>query len=163
MKRFVLLACFCLSAGLPVGAFGETVLVEVAPGSASLPPVCLSAVESGIMDVLFGAGHIVFNDGGWNKDYPIGAPQGLTRAARIAKESGAGKILAVTLSGLVKADGTFRPTKLAYVVYRVSDQKQLLSGEIGAEGLGKENDPPQDIAAEMGKLAGAKALPVLSK
>ncbi|MDR1625510.1 MAG: hypothetical protein LBT33_03135 [Spirochaetia bacterium] len=83
---FGLLVCPCLAA--------ETLMVSVgAEGLAGQPDpgrrVCFLALESGLMDVFFDAGKIVFNDEGFRDS------EDRYRTVRVAREGGASAVLFV--------------------------------------------------------------------
>jgi hypothetical protein len=143
----------------------ETFLLILAGDDAvgsSVPPAMLSAVEDGAYDVFFEARHICFNDGIWNKEYPLSAPQGLERAMKLAREGGATKVLILSLAGTGEGEKTFRPETVAYALYRVLDRRRLATGSVKAElkvGItadGKQE--PEELCAELGRQAVRQAL-----
>jgi hypothetical protein len=90
MKTFCFGACFVL---LAFFAAAETVMVSVGQQGLAVPDAgyrfCLSAVESGLMDVFFDAGHVVFNDEEFRSS------EDRFRTVRLARDGGASAVLFV--------------------------------------------------------------------
>jgi hypothetical protein len=87
--------CLILALGLCPGiVMAETVMVSVGGQGLSGEPdaayrFCFSALESGIMDVFFNAGHIIFNDDNFRTE------EDQYRTVRLAREGGASAVLFV--------------------------------------------------------------------
>ena len=59
---------------------------------------CLSAIESGVMDIFFDAGHVIFNDEEFRRS------EDRYRTVRVAREGGASKVLFVDCIYTADAD-----------------------------------------------------------
>jgi hypothetical protein len=150
---------------IPVQA--ETFLLIIVPDEAagiSIPPDLLSAVEDGAYDAFFEARHICFNDGIWNKEYSLNAPQGLERAIRIAGEGGASKLLVLSLSATESGRKTPWPAAVGYSLYRVLDRRRLATGSVKAElkagSAGEVRQEPEELCVGLGRQAVSQALSV---
>ncbi len=165
MRTFcvVMFALLCAALG------AETVMVAVgrsrSPGEdEKTENFRLSAVEDGIMESFFLADTIVFNDGG-----PV-SPAQKPALMRRAREGGAGRLLLVevffsgALGGAAEGAGVLGvsggggaagtetlPEKLRYSYYQVEDQRLLLSAELDAGAVAREESvSPEAHCARLG-------------
>lgn len=140
-RKIVLLVCLCVAwAGLAA----ETVMVSIREGEKGsggdkTKRYCLSALEDGIMEEFFLAGHIVFNE-----RLPSGGTSERLSVVRLAKEGGASRLVRVELFFQNVGEGIFRPERIEYSLFRVADQEILAEGGFPA----REVERPAGMSVE---------------
>jgi len=138
----------------------ETVMVSVY--SSSLPAeekgtpmngrLLLSALEDGIMDEFFSAGHIAFNA----EIFTGGIRDGNT-ILRSAREGGATRLLSVLVA--FPKDGSADFERVEYSLVSVADRRTVASGTVRAAELKRRTDAPRDeYFADAGRAIAKKAL-----
>jgi hypothetical protein len=164
MKTF--LALLVLLAA-PAALMAETVMVSVGGVGLGEDPgagyrFCFSAIESGIMDSFFDAGHIIFNDGDFRSS------EDFFKTVRVARDGGAHKILFVDC---VYADGGAKnkktqdgmevslPQKIVLSYVRASDSVVLKKVEVRISEKDAEKYPfAEDYYALLGRKAAESLL-----
>ncbi len=138
----------------------ETVMVSIY--SPSLPAeekgkptngrLLLSALEDGIMDEFFSAGHIAFN-----AEIFTGGNRDGNTALRSAKEGGATRLLSVLVAFPDGGGADFE--RAEYSLVSVADRRTVSSGTIKAAELKRRPDAPRDeFFADAGRAVAKKAL-----
>ncbi|MFW5844193.1 MAG: hypothetical protein ACOCW6_09720 [Spirochaetota bacterium] len=130
-RRFLLFALGLMLIASSVPA--ETVLVAVyQSGTGELKDQSrffLSAVEDGVMDVMFDEGHIVFNLGSFSVVGPS-AVQARYDIRETARDGGAAYAVEVTMDVNELEDGTIEPVSLDYRFVNVDTDRILDQGRI---------------------------------
>ena len=164
MKKLLTIV-FLLAA--PVLLMAETVMVSV--GGLGLPAdpgagykFCFSAIESGVMDSYFNAGHIIFNDDNFRSS------EDFFRTVRLARDGGAHKVLfvdCVYAAGAAKNKRTqdgmevSLPQKIVLSYVRASDSVILRKAEIQiSEKDAEKYSFIEDYYALLGRKAAASFL-----
>ncbi len=153
MNRLLILIC-ALMVSLPV--WGETVLVftknslnpEI-PGVVELQ----AALEDGVMETLFDAGHIVFNAGVVVSNEKLDIPSERL-SMRLAKSGGAYFLLEIdfSLNAPVSEEEALTPREASYRLYSVLDGGLLTQGDLVPEDVNDRPDTPvNDICIVMGE------------
>jgi hypothetical protein len=124
-KRVVVLGVI-LSSMFPVFGFGESILVSTHyPGAKLFGKEVATLCESGIMDRLFGAGHLVFstevNEVAYHQDFEASS-------VRIAKNCGAQYLLEVRIDFATTVADVNDPEKAVYRLYDVAGDHELSEG-----------------------------------
>ena len=131
---------------------GETVMVSL---KGSSRPV-LSAIEGGVMEVLFNAGFIVFN-GTFHTGSGLYPPLSDFQAAR---EGGATLLMALEATVAQKSpQDPILPVSLHYWLLRIADRKILVQGKIDAGELPKlDSEAWEQYADRWGKEAAQRVV-----
>lgn len=138
----------------------ETIMVSVS--ASSLPAeekgkpmngrLLLSALEDGIMDEFFLAGHIAFN-----AEIFTGGNRDGNAVLRSAREGGATRLLSVLVS--FSKDGSADFERADYSLVSVADRRAVSSGAVKEAELGRRPDGPRDEHfADAGRAVAKKAL-----
>ena len=140
MKRYLSVLCIILIS-LPV--WSETVLVFTRNSLNSETPGVIelqAALEDGVMETLFDAGHIVFNAGVIESNEKLKIPSERL-SMRLAKSGGAYFLLEIDFSFNDRADeeAPLTPREANYRLYSVLDGGLLTQGELFP---GDVNDKP---------------------
>lgn len=162
MKRSVLWVLFLVV--LLGSASADTVMLfsEVPTGEGNKQDSVIY-VEDGIMEVFFGAGHIIFNGG--FQEYDHGGENDEAEqtfadvpAFRIAKSGGASYILRVQLQFTVNEEETL-PEKAHYSFFELNSEKKLAGGVVLlSESGNREELEDKELIRRMGKEVGSQAL-----
>ena len=154
MKKYVprLCGCFLFLSLFLSPLSGETVMVSLKGNSR---PV-LSAIEGGVMEVLFDAGFIVFN-GTFHTDSGVYPPLSDFQAAR---EGGATLLIALEAVVTQKSpQEPILPVSLHYWLLRIADRKILVQGKIDAGELPKlDSEAWEQYADRWGKEAAQRVV-----
>ena len=162
MKRSFL--CLILLVVLLAPASTDTVMLfsEVPTGKGNKQDSVIY-VEDGIMEVFFGAGHIIFNGGfqEYNQEAEDDAAEqtfGDVPSFRIAKSGGASYILQVRLQFTSDEEDTL-PEKAKYSFFELSSEKKLADGGVLLSDAGdREELEDMEIIRRMGREVGSQAL-----
>lgn len=163
--KYIIAIAFLLAA--PILLMAETVMISV--GSKGLPPepgagykFCFSAVESGLMDAFFDAGHIVFNDDNFR------STDDFYRTVRLARDGGANSVLFVDCVYEAGAEKTRKtqdgievslPRKIVMSYVRASDSMVIRKAEMQVSGSEAEKFPfIEDYYALLGRRAAKSIL-----
>ena len=160
MKRLSLLFLLCLMSFM---VYGETVLIFTRNSLDTKIPGVMemqSALEDGVMETFFDAGHIVFNAGVVTENKKLDTPSERL-SFRMAKNGGALFLLEIDLSYDDPRDSEKKPTMSAvqYRFYNVETGDLLTEGSLGPEDI--KNDPAaseDDICIAMGESIASGAL-----
>jgi len=151
----------CLSlAALPA----DTVMLfsEVPTGSGNKQDSVIY-VEDGIMEVFFGAGHIIFNGGfqEYDDQEPEDGAQETfadTPSFRVAKSGGASYILQVQLK-FTEDEEELLPQKALYSFFELNSEKMLADGVVLLSEAGdREELEDKELIRRMGRQVGSQAL-----
>lgn len=162
MKRSILWVIFLVV--LLGSASADTVMLfsEVPTGEGNKQESVIY-VEDGIMEVFFGAGHIIFN-GGFQEYDQEGENDEAEQtfddvpAFRIAKSGGASYILQVRLQFTVDEEETL-PEKAQYRFFELNSEKKLAGGVVLLSEAGdREELEDKELIRRMGKEVGSQAL-----
>ena len=164
---FLFASLLWLSAG-SAGIFAETLLVFTVNSvdmNADEPDVRVvglqSAVEEGIMSVLFNDGHIVFNAGvvSSNEKLDIASDR---LSVRLAKNGGASWLLEVDL-GYVSKGPEISLANAEYRLYHLNTDKEIISGEVSpAEVKSRPDQDDEELGEAMGEGIGYNVIRWLS-
>ncbi len=152
---------FCLSlAAVPA----DTVMLfsEVPTGSGNKQDSVIY-VEDGIMEVFFGAGHIIFNGGFQeydDQDSEDAAQETFadTPPFRVAKSGGASYILQVQLK-FTEDEEDLLPHKAQYSFFELDSEKKLADGVVLLSEAGdREELEDKELIRRMGRQVGSQAL-----
>jgi hypothetical protein len=117
----------------------------------------MSALEDGIMEEFFLAGHIVFNNG---TSFSGTAPRKI-RDISSAKEGGASRLLLIDIHFQWSGGTGPVPEKVVYSFMSVSDQKSLTEGSFSASDLKRPPTMPmEEFCARLGKETARRVLGV---
>ena len=120
-------------------------------------------VEDGIMEVFFGAGHIIFNGGFQEYDDQEKKDEAQltfddTPSFREAKSGGAGYMLEVQLQ-FSEDEEDLLPQKALYSFYELNSEKKVANGVILLSEAGdREELEDKELIRRMGRQVGSKAL-----
>lgn len=156
--------CFLFLCVLLAAAPADTVMLfsEVPSGQGNKQDSVIY-VEDGIMEVFFGAGHIIFNGGfqEYNDQEKRDEAQMTfndTASFREAKSGGASYVLEVQLRFTEDEDERL-PRKAVYSFYELNSEKKLSDGEVLLSEAGdREELEDKELIRRMGKQIGSKVL-----
>jgi len=117
------------------------------------------SLEDGLLETFFDAGHIVFND----YAPPMERQDGTDRnrpALRLARSGGADYLVEIAVSYLPEGEGKASlPESLDFRLSRVTDSRELASGNIGPSGdAAASGDDPREICRDLGRILGNRLL-----
>jgi hypothetical protein len=153
----ILSACLYFTAGLLAA---ETIMVSVGDpggkgGDEKITGYLLSALEDGIMEEFFLAGHIVFNGG---TSFSAGTPRKI-RDIRDAKQGGASRLFLVDVYFRRSDKSGPVPERVIYSLLSVSDQKSLAEGSLTAAELERPSSLAiEEFCARLGKETARRVL-----
>ncbi len=161
-------ACIFLILLIPLSLSAEMVLLFTVDknGDKDLiksTHIVSSAIEEGIMDRFFEAGHIIFN-AGINDDHPAELPIDADRLSlRLAKNSGASFLIELDL---IYPEGTREkntiPEIITYRFYTVVSEENLVSGSIITGSVRESIETiSTDFCFKMGKIIAIELLQLL--
>jgi hypothetical protein len=150
---------------IAAGATAETVMISVQDDTdiededyRSVSRYHLSAVEDGVMEAFFDAGHIVFNFGEYER------PAGETMQRRYdirkaAKGGGASMVVQLSLVFERVDEETLKPVGIDYELWDVASGEALAGGRRSAPfGFSEENNKPGNRSAELGRRVARELL-----
>jgi hypothetical protein len=166
MSMLIKRSAFCVIflAVLLASASADTVMLfsEAPTGKGNLQDSVIY-VEDGIMEVFFGAGHIIFN-GGFQEYDQEGDDDAAEQtfddvpSFRVAKSGGANYILQVRLQFTADEEDTL-PEKAQYSFFELSSEKKLADGVVLLSEAGdREKLEVVEIIRRMGREVGSQAL-----
>jgi hypothetical protein len=162
LRAPALVALFLLFAA---GVAAETVMISVQDETdiqdddyRSASRYHLSAVEDGVMDAFFDAGHIVFNFG----EYEQPAGESMQRRYNMRKAArGGGASMVVQLSLVFERidEESLKPIGIDYELWEVESGEALAAGRRSAPfGFSDENSKPGSRSAELGRRVARELL-----
>ena len=140
--------------------YGESVLVAVQDITdiqeaddeyAAASRFHLTALEDGIMEVLFDGGHIVFNLGNYEHSTESRTQQRYT-VRKVAEEGGAAFVVQLAVAFERTAEERLRPSSVDYELWEVNSGSAVLSGERSAPfGFSDELEDRGSRSATLGR------------
>jgi len=161
-QTWIILSIFLICLASPLAA--ETVMIYTAdqwsgPEERVGEDYVVFSLEDGLLETLFDAGHIVFND----YAPPLEEQDGTDRnrpALRLARSGGADYLVEIAVAYLPEGEGKASlPDSLDFRLSRVTDSRELATGSLAASGEADlSGDDPREICRDLGRILGNRLL-----